>query len=1017
MSESQIAVVLRDLINSNAKLQLINKVLRSIELSITKVAFDSLDIDNLAPLLHHIYCLQSSAIRSSVLRICCLIEAISPVSITEDYSFDYLVAASLDQKPPDPQPKLDEEKIAALSYSLLLLRFREYLPISILRGLISLYSIPVQAISSPYKKNILNILCEASLFCDYLDEVPEVCHILVDSLVDTGSPTLSSLLAYSIEHKLPLVRENRYLSPLLAPFAQLKPSEKLSNARKALSLFLRTWPGFLYFGIQSGAIIDLMRCLPHETDAVIAILRDLLKLNATIPTVTDGYCGLFLSILLKLDLIEKLNQIASIKQSAASFLNELLPYTSHSGIFGFDLSQPSQNSQSVVALQSIPNSILFDLAQTMTHEKQITTINNFVLDPDPKLWEWTPILILLTVVLPHNEAEANSQAARNFYKSLFNYFSGSFLTQPAGNCSTMVEPLFALIQLLMNKSWGSQIIESNTPMKKAMLQVLNSLQENIVIDSSSPQWAIFRCVTTLMSEGNGISILSHWGFHDILTSLGSKCTNPSICETILSTVKLYPEADLSIPVFWQFLSSPNNEIHKIAINDLRRKRRTTPNFQLGGFRGLIMPHVKELCSTNSISKLPIALNLLGEIISTDDQCLLIVATDKQLHEMLSQHSHFIYSLVLSKEEGLKYVPSLDAEIDWWMKKSHGNLKYLSVFDKSVEFTFSGNLDVSTTNEPAIFNHNGSAPAPPHLFGQLSKTKTGLEKLTLLIPKLIDELISVNSTVEQKRASMFALAHFASVPVTSSIIEKYDIAEKIINTAINSSSYVLKGSLISALSIFAQSRYLSSVLQKHNWQLFMFGNHQCVIPCDPLSLFEPLVKNPPPLVELNEPEGEEYQNIISLLKQLANTLLVKSARQQISQLMNTQKKDSCIALFAHRLMANFHFPTDSRQFIYIIFKQTPLLPLNDFQVNAYTQSLVLAKLNEIENDAKFVATPFVDIEIPTKSIDQLINQKIKYPEIYLSEEDFSNLIKLSKEEFYMLYEEEQNNIRQSLFSCP
>lgn len=987
MNESEISAVFKELINSSARLQIVNKVLKSVELSLNNIDILTLDLDNIAPSLHYFYVLQNSAIRSSVLRLCSLIETISPESITEKYQFDYLIAASICQKPPDTMPKSDEEKIVAFSYVSILLKYRQELPTSILRALVSLYNVPVVSWSGPYKKLIVNILGEASLYCDNISEVPEISQIFVDSLVSTGSQLISSLIAYSIENRLSIIEHNRTLAPLLAPFAQLETSEKLSNARKALSSFLRTWPGILYYGVQSEGISNLIKCLPHQTDAVIAIFRDLLKLDGSIEAVTDGYSGLFLSILLKLDLIEKLNQLANIKTAAALFLNELLPFTNHQGMKSNDLIS-NQCSTCSVASVNVPNMLLFDLAQTMTHEKQVTTINNFTLDPDPKTWEWTQILILLTVVLPHNEAEANSTSARNFYKSLFNYYSGSFLSQEhqkdsfnelfsSSNSTTMAEPLFALIHLLMNKSWGSQIIESCTQMKKAMLQVLNTLCENVVIDPSSPQWALFKCVTTLMSEGNGISILSHWGFHDILTTLGCKCTNPVLCENILETMKLYPEADLSIPIFLQFLSSPIAEVHKIAINDLRRKRSTTPNFLLIGLRGLLMPHVKDLCATNSEQKLPIALNLLGEIISTDDQSLLTVATDKQLHEMLSQSCHFIYSLLLSKEEALRYAPSIDDEIEWWMNPDEGgNCLYLNVFDKAVESTFLNNLDVSVTNEPSIFNHNGFAPLPPHLFGQLSRTKVGLEKLTNAVPRLVDQLKSDESTVRQKRAAMFALAHFASVPYTMDTIEKYDIAELMITTAINSSSYVLKGSLITVLSLFAQSKYISSVLQKHNWQLYIFGNHHCVIPCDPIELFneseielhEKLDDEDESFLKLNqiheiENNLKKYHDIISLLKQLANTLLVKNARQKLAEIFHTPKKDVGLALYANKLLSTFSFSPDSRQFIYFLFRTVPLMNETVFDISPKTRDIVHAKLNILEKEKNSVPTPFNEIRVP------------------------------------------------------
>ena len=1045
MCESEITVALKELIDSNARLQLVNKVLKSIELSLNNIEITALDLDKIAPSLHYIYTLQNSAIRSSVLRVCSLIETISPDSITEKYYFDYLIASSICQKPPDPIPKVDEEKVAAFSYVSILLKYRRSLPTSILRALVSLYNVPIVAWSGPFKKLISSILGEASLTCSNVSEVPEIAQIFVDILVSTGSNLISSLLTYSIENKLSLVRENRFLSPLLSPFAQLEPSEKLSNARKALSSFLRTWTGFLYYGVQSGAISDLIRCLPHETDAVITIFRDLLKLSGTIEAVTDGYSGLFLSILLKLDLIEKLNQLASTKTSAALFLNELLPFTNHQGLKSNDIIA-NKRAITNIASVNVSNALLFDLAQTMCHEKQVTSINNFTLDPDPKLWEWTQILILLTVVLPHNESEANSPSARNFYKILFNYYSGPFLTQDqdskdsvkdffSRNQSTaMVEPLFALIHLLMNKSWGSQIIESSVSMKKAMLQVLNTLCENVVIDADSPQWALFRSVTTLMSEGNGISILSHWGFHDILTILGCKCTNPTLCENILETMKLYPEADLSIPIFLQFLSSPIAEVHKIAINDLRRKRTTTPNFLLCGLRGLIMPHVKDLCATNSEQKLPIALNLLGEIISTDDQSLLTVATDKQLHEMLSQSEHFIYSMLLSKEEGLQYCPSIDNEIEWWMKEDGGNFLYLTVFDRAVESTFSGTLESTAEREPSIFDHNGLAPIPPHLFGQLSRTKVGLEKLTKVVPSLVEQLQSENSSNEEKRAAMFALAHFASVPATSSVIEEHDIAEKMINAAVKSSSYVLKGTLITVLSLFTQTSYFSSVIQRHNWQLYVFGNHHCVIPCQPDCLFNESEAQ----IELNTSQGKlpkkgtenniylqmrdvemklsRHQEVIVLLKQLANALLVKTARQKLAEIFHTPKKDIELALYAHKLMSNFAFSADSRQFIYFLFRTVPLMDSVDFNASPKTMATVYAKLNQLEKDKNALTTAFKDIHIPLKSPSQMHElAKFPFPEAYMSDTDFQKTTNMSKQDFYQLGEEQQASIRQKIVS--
>ncbi|KAH0790274.1 putative cytosolic regulator pianissimo [Histomonas meleagridis] len=934
MSAKEFEAALFELVYSKYNTADLLTTLISLEQDVDNLIFSQLDLDTISSYLHKIYTVQDTGIRSCILRICSNIELFSPETITKKYHFDYLIAQSLDQR--TQIQKIDDEKYSSFRYISLLLRYRKELPTSILRGLVSLY----QKQGNTFKSLIVGYLGEAILICDNIKEIPEIFQILVSYLSEYGCQHMSSLIAYGIEKQLPIIKDNCFLLPLLSPISQLKPSDKLESSCKALSYLLRTWPGLLSFGLQNDAIHDLVMCIPHETDAVIKIFRDLLKIGGNTTSITDGFSGLCLSALIRLGFIEKLNQIASTKTTAASFLNELLPCTSHSGVFGVDLAPHSFNT--TISSTNVPNSLLFDLSQALGSSHQLTTVVGFTLPSDTKLWDWSQILVLLTVVLPHNDAEAQSASAKQLYSRLFQFFSGTFLSTSPGKCATMIEPLFALIKLLMQKGWGVPIIESNTSFKQAMLQTLTSLQGNNPIDNSSPQWALLCCVTSLLSDGNGISILSRWGFHQVLQSLGSKCTNISLCKTVLGLLKLYPEADLAIPVFWTFLSSPSNEIHKIAIEELRRKRQTTPNFLLSGFRGLLMPHIKELTVNNALDKLPLAINLLGEIITTDDQALLTIATDKQMHDVLRQHSHIMYSLLLSKKVAFSIYP-IDDEIHWWMET--GNVKYLEVYDRAVECTFEGNLSVSFTHQPSIIDVNGCTKAPPHIFGQVSQTSTGIEKLTPKIPILLERIKS--KSLKQQRAAFFALGHFASVPETIEIVKENDIAEKLFESALSSPSYVLKGTLIASLSLFAQSTYLSSVLQKHNWELFKFGQHQCVIPCDPFHSFEPPAKLTLNLTPFEDIKG--YNDITTLLKQMANSLLSKNARTKLTEIYRTRGKElekNDLALYAHSLMSSFNFAPESREFISYLFKQTPLMPMMKKEYDKQLIDQVRAKINEL-----------------------------------------------------------------------
>lgn len=1003
--ECEFTIALKYAYDSHLKPPQIYKLLKALEFDVENIDISTVSLDLVASYLHQFYLIQSPAIRSSVLRICCWLEILSPESITERYHFDYLIAASIDQKPPEPQTKIDDEKYCVFRYVSVLLKYRKYLPNSILRALVS----QQQLKTNPYKTLILGFLCESSLFCDNVIDIPEICQIIIESLVDTGDIALANLISYVIEHRLPLIRESRYLFPILAPLTQFTQTDKLVPTCTSISYILRTWPGFLYFGIQNNGVVNLMKCLPHEPRSIIGLFRGLLKLDGTISDVTDGFCGLLLSTLLNLGLIEKLNQLSVTNSEAAAFLNDLLPFTSHSGVFGVDLGSNSMKSpQLEPPLAS--NSIIFDLAQSISIQHQVTTINGFSLQADSKSWDWNTILMLLTVVLPHNETEAQSPTAKQLYTKLFEFYTTTFLTLTPLKAQTISEPLFALINLLMSRSWGSPIIESNAGMKNAVSQTLTLLENNKVVDKQSSHWAIFKCITALMSDGNGISILSHWNFHDTLHNLGTKCTNPLLCEAILSAIKLYPEADLSVPVFWTFLSSKKKDIHQIAIADLRKKRFDTPNFQFSGFRGLLMPHIKELSASNDTQKLPIALNLLGEIISTDEASLITIANDKQLHQVLKTHSHYIYALLLARKDALM-IADIDNELKWWMNE--GNKKYLHVYDRAVECTFDENLDITYTQISSIFNFAGHTPIPPHLFGQLPKIEEGMACVKYYIPQLLEGL--ENKSDKEKRAAFFALAHFASVPASTSEIERLDVATRMINIALDSESYVLKGTLIAALSLFDQSKYLSSVLQKNNWQLFHFGNHQCVIPCDPLAFFqsEETIEYQMPTIE--DPEG--YDEITTLLKQMANLLLVKNTRTTLLEYYKAKRPELYepkLVQYAHKLLSLYNYPTDSRVFIYTLFKESPLVNPIDQDVNFEELAKTGARITEMLGRKEDVVLK--DIKIPVKTVQQIkeMNPRPLHPEVYLSDEDFQKLIGVDRKVFYNIPAQKMESLRNRIF---
>ncbi|OHT00872.1 hypothetical protein TRFO_32344 [Tritrichomonas foetus] len=1036
MNEMEIDVALKEILDSKQRATLISNILYSIEESLdsNEIQFDQLDIQSIASSLHQIYCMQSHDIRASVLCVCLMLELISPVSITEEYGFDFLVANSIDLKSKEHYTKTDPEKEYAFKYVKVLLS-HEYLPNSIIRSLISLNNNPDPELKQ-YKQICIRCLLEASLFCDDLNILPDIITVFFNELIENGSTIIAPLLAYAVENHLPIIQE-RTLSPLLIPLSNFSlflsksrddanslltvnangnmdavhhVEQIMSNfhthseaAIQSLIMFMRTWPGLLYFGIKCGAINEMMSCINNKSEIIVRILKELIQLSGRTQSVTDAYSGLFLALLLKLDLIDKLNACSKSSSIVSDFVNKLLPFTSHS------ITTP------IITSKNLPNNILFDVAQEITHKHHFSSINSIQLGNDLKNADWTAISILLNVVLPYNEDEATSSSAQNFYKVLFNFFSSDFLTLTPGKRAPMIEPLSSLINLLLNRDWGIKIIEQHRCFKRCCKEVISLLLANspTSIDPSSSRWCILRCIMQMMTHNNGVELIKKLEISTELMKLGTIISDPKLAAALLDEMSFWPLLKMSGPVFYMFLSSMNKGVYRVAIAHLRKVIYSTPEFSSSCLEQLLIPHIKEI--RRDRSKLLVSLHLLGEIIATDERALLMVAQNVDFHPVLLENSHFIFSLVTSREETAnKYKERninypIDQEIAWWMEK--GNMKYVEVFDKAIAATFAGKLDVVLTNEPSIFNINGFAPPPPHLFSQLSRTSIGVVKLKNHIPDLISQLESGNNKII--RAAMFALAHFSSTPTTRPIIESFGVVQKMINIAIDSPSYVVKGTLLSALTLFSPSRYLSAVLQEYNWHQFRFGFTNCLIPRDPTSLFKPVEKAQQIIPTLpNPPNNDE---LVGLIKKLINAEIAPAAKNRINEIFTSQKNlDWNLAKWINQMISHYSFSHEYRVYLLSLISNIPLMPKSESNHDGRIKAIVQAKFFLIDNN-KGTLHAFHKIQIPTKSRSQLKGLRPIFTEVFVSDEEFKEATGITKEEFYALNDEQKTAIRQALSS--
>jgi hypothetical protein len=173
--------------------------------------------------------------------------------------------------------------------------------------------------------------------------------------------------------------------------------------------------------------------------------------------------------------------------------------------------------------------------------------------------------------------------------------------------------------------------------------------------------------------------------------------------------------------------------------------------------------------------------------------------------------------------------------------------------------------------------------PPHLFSQMARTDEGIQLLLPSVHRLLDWLES--DSVLEIRAAFFAFGHFGSIPATGPFIRELGLPERLIAIGTKHPSYVLKGTLIASLSLFAESPYLSSVLQSHNWQVFRFGNRQAVIPCDPqeLVLEFPTISSGFPSL----PDLPQYSRVITELTKMSNPLTCKVGQENLKSLRDSR----------------------------------------------------------------------------------------------------------------------------------
>ena len=1015
-----IAGVLREAANPSICEDMRNDILKCVEGELDRLPGPiNLELDSSAPIIHYIFARHPTQ-RPSILSLCLAFEAASIESITEHFHFDYLLCFFLEYRSTQESSDSKENDrrepiILAFRYIKLLLSLRKSLPISVVRSLVSLCESASGTDNEKYIPSFIGYLCEACLYTD-VSRVPEVCSVLVEDVVNRGSPGVVKLLSYAIEMGLPLIRSRNMLWPLMAPLS--KPASL--KVKCALESLLQTWPGLMYFGIQGGAILHLIRCLPKQTDVVIEILKKLLRLEGPAAAITDPFNGVLLDTLLKCGLIECLNRIVA-KPAASQFLNEILPYT------GTCLSIQSQVLAKRADVNScVSNSMWSNLSLAAKNGQQTMTVASIekMVQLDYTKWDWAALLMLFTIVLPHNEQEASGSQAKEVYSKLLGFFGGTFLTLKPGVCVSMIEPLYAMIDFLLTKlKSGPGILKANTTFVTGLKSVIEGLAKNGETEFNSPKWILFKCVGMILTSKDDLLIEMKPGGKSIFESLAELCqgcTSEKVCAAFLDVINFDSFSEMCVPLVQYFLISKTASVHETAINELRKKRGTSKNSIRVIIEQILLRHMESISDDSKmIDRLLLDVNFLAEMISTDDCALKLVVEGKaaqRFDTIMRKHSHFVLAIVMSQEIMLER-PWINEEIQWWVE--HGNREYVRLYDRAIEYTFARTLGVGITKEPSIVNHDGTTTVPPHLFGKLAQTPKGVKLLCQYIPQLLN-VLSSEQDFDEIRAALFALGHFGSSPYASTTVEHHKIPEIMIDTIECLDSYVLKGTLLAALSLFKPSKYLASVLRARHWQLFRFGSHFAVIPEDSAKWLGPLPQIPTATPQL--PDIPKYKSAITNLRKLSNSLVSSSALDAL-RLMKTSHDPTLnepdLALFAHNLLSQYHYEHSPRHAIFSLFASVPVMTwkdpqtwqdtLNTAEISARVHLMTIAlKQRKTSDHSSFPSIP----KYPVETI-RAMRPPPRCPESFLSDANLESLCGCTRSEFYKKSIEDQHKLRERI----
>jgi hypothetical protein len=539
------------------------------------------------------------------------------------------------------------------------------------------------------------------------------------------------------------------------------------------------------------------------------------------------------------------------------------------------------------------------------------------------------VVIWLTSAQPGSDSKSGISADTPDARRLYNLLTEEFLSELRSpkELVDVTEAMYAFLRLFLRGTWRDA-----SPIPPLFQEELKNAWK-----TPNPI-NLFRCFVILFSHKPGADLLQQ---HDPLLRqdpvkelVNEWRSHSSDLAIILREFSLDHEVrNQVVPLYERLLRDADDDVHRLTIEDLRDKRQKMAKSELKPvFVEIILDHLDSITEGHEISfREKRTLRLIAEFCVDEPEIRRSMLSKPVSVDELSKSAPFIFvSLIpdLVGKSGFKDIVS--RHIQWWT--TIGITQYVSLYDQAVEaalteqFTDSGIADKLWQ----IVDLDGLGIVPPHLFRELFLNQEALrfEEVNGLVENVAACLDRPSSTFDELRAAFLALGHFASVPQNAPKVLELNLLDRMLAAEKRSSSFVLRGTLIAALSLFDCTSQFEVELEMRGWRIVHFGPHQhAVVPAvfpPPKEFKEDFISDP---VEI--PPGDQFTPIVDSLRYLLNPNVCRQKEPPPCVLQFRSREDPAfkvpaMAKYAHEMLARFPYQADARMLITGAFAGVPVL---------------------------------------------------------------------------------------------